>query len=640
MTELSGAIKMDKAVSVRSITKTYDRGEAAVHALRHIDLDVASGEVVLLMGPSGSGKTTLLSIMGCILRPTSGSVRVLGREVAHLKEKELPRVRLDHIGFIFQGFNLFPTLTAGENVEVAFDLKGVGSKAARRRARELLEQVGLSEKYHTFPSDLSGGQKQRVAIARALAGEPEIILADEPTGALDWHSGRVVVEMLRSLAREQGRAVVIVTHDNRTFEFADRIVHIEDGRIKENSVPGTTSATTMPAASPRGLLNTRGMKRMRSWPFSRTRDNGPRAIQGVEMSRKSAVWIASLAGLGVAAAFFAMTHGRASQPGQPGQPSQPSQPDAEIATRAEDATMIAGPGRVEPGSEDINVGSELNGKLKAVLVDEGDRVRQGQVLAVLENDDYRAQLAADEAQVKEKEAESRKVINGARAEERREALASVNEAQAVMENTRTEMDRHQQLAREGVISRSEAEGYEREYNVAKARYDAAVQHHAFIDEPAREEDRSQAEAGVALARAQADADRARYEKTFIRAPLSSVVLRRYHRLGESVTNSFNAPDPIFTLGNTRRLRVRVDVDETDVDKLRLGQRAYVTADAFGSRKFWGHVVRVGEELGRKNIRTDEPTERVDTKILETLVELDDGRDLPIGLRVDAFILPQ
>ncbi|HME00028.1 MAG TPA: ATP-binding cassette domain-containing protein [Terriglobia bacterium] len=631
---------MDKAVSVRSITKTYDRGEAAVHALRHIDLDVASGEVVLLMGPSGSGKTTLLSIMGCILRPTSGSVRVLGREVAHLKEKELPRVRLDHIGFIFQGFNLFPTLTAGENVEVAFDLKGVGSKAARRRARELLEQVGLSEKYHTFPSDLSGGQKQRVAIARALAGEPEIILADEPTGALDWHSGRVVVEMLRSLAREQGRAVVIVTHDNRTFEFADRIVHIEDGRIKENSVPGTTSATTMPAASPRGLLNTRGMKRMRSWPFSRTRDNGPRAIQGVEMSRKSAVWIASLAGLGVAAAFFAMTHGRASQPGQPGQPSQPSQPDAEIATRAEDATMIAGPGRVEPGSEDINVGSELNGKLKAVLVDEGDRVRQGQVLAVLENDDYRAQLAADEAQVKEKEAESRKVINGARAEERREALASVNEAQAVMENTRTEMDRHQQLAREGVISRSEAEGYEREYNVAKARYDAAVQHHAFIDEPAREEDRSQAEAGVALARAQADADRARYEKTFIRAPLSSVVLRRYHRLGESVTNSFNAPDPIFTLGNTRRLRVRVDVDETDVDKLRLGQRAYVTADAFGSRKFWGHVVRVGEELGRKNIRTDEPTERVDTKILETLVELDDGRDLPIGLRVDAFILPQ
>jgi putative ABC transport system ATP-binding protein len=225
---------MDNAVSVRNLTKTYAAGEAAVHALRDVDLDVASGEVVLLMRPSGSGKTTLLSIMGCILRPTSGSVRVRGREVARLSEKELPRIRLDHIGFIFQGFNLFPTLTAGENVEVAFDLKGVGSKAARHRAGALMEEVGLSDKYDTFPSDLSGGQKQRVAIARALAGEPEIILADEPTGALDWHSGRAVVEMLRRLAREHGRAVVIVTHDSRTLEFADRVVRIEDGRIKED----------------------------------------------------------------------------------------------------------------------------------------------------------------------------------------------------------------------------------------------------------------------------------------------------------------------------------------------------------------------------------------------------------------------
>ncbi|MGO9272764.1 MAG: ABC transporter ATP-binding protein [Terriglobia bacterium] len=240
---------MENAVSVRNLTKTYATGEAAVHALREVDLDVASGEVVLLMGPSGSGKTTLLSIMGCILRPTSGSVRVRGREVARLNEKELPRIRLDHIGFIFQGFNLFPTLTAGENVEVAFDLKGVGNKAARRRAGDLMEQVGLSDKYNTFPADLSGGQKQRVAIARALAGEPDIILADEPTGALDWHSGRTVVEMLRNLAREQGRAVVIVTHDNRTLEFADRIVHIEDGRIKESD------EWPVPTGGREGLLN-------------------------------------------------------------------------------------------------------------------------------------------------------------------------------------------------------------------------------------------------------------------------------------------------------------------------------------------------------------------------------------------------
>jgi len=222
---------METAVSVRNLTKTYESGEAAVRALRDVDLDIARGELVLLMGPSGSGKTTLLSIMGCILRPTSGSVRVRGQEVTRLSEKELPRVRLDHIGFIFQGFNLFPTLTAGENVELALDLKGILGKMARRRAAELLNQVGLSDKYNTFPSELSGGQKQRVAIARALAGEPDIILADEPTAALDSHSGRLVIEMLRNLARQDGRAVAIVTHDNRTLEFGDRIVHIEDGRI-------------------------------------------------------------------------------------------------------------------------------------------------------------------------------------------------------------------------------------------------------------------------------------------------------------------------------------------------------------------------------------------------------------------------
>ncbi len=244
---------MEAAIAVREVTKTYESGEAAVHALRGVDLDVSNGEVVLLMGPSGSGKTTLLSIMGCILRPTSGAIHIGGREVTGLSEKQLPRVRLDHIGFIFQGFNLFPSLTAGENIELGLDLKGVRGKDARRRAGELLEQVGLSAKYNTFPSDLSGGQKQRVAIARALAGEPEIILADEPTGALDSHSGRVIIEMLSNLAHQEGRAVAIVTHDNRTLEFGDRIVHIEDGRIKEqNRVTEAGSFPSVVLAEPGG----------------------------------------------------------------------------------------------------------------------------------------------------------------------------------------------------------------------------------------------------------------------------------------------------------------------------------------------------------------------------------------------------
>jgi putative ABC transport system ATP-binding protein len=222
---------MQAAIAVRQLTKKYEEGAAGTLALRGVDLEVSAGELLMLMGPSGSGKTTLLSIMGCILTATSGSVRVAGREVVGLSEKQLPALRLEHIGFVFQGFNLFPTLTAGENVELMLDLKRISAAKAKKRAQELLEQVGLGDKYGSFPADLSGGQKQRVAIARALAGDPGIILADEPTAALDSHTGRTVMEMMSDLAHQRDRAVVIVTHDSRVLNFADRIVRIEDGAV-------------------------------------------------------------------------------------------------------------------------------------------------------------------------------------------------------------------------------------------------------------------------------------------------------------------------------------------------------------------------------------------------------------------------
>jgi putative ABC transport system ATP-binding protein len=243
---------MQAAIAVRDLTKRYEEGATGTLALRGVDLDVQPGELLMLMGPSGSGKTTLLSIMGCILTASSGSVRVAGREVMGLRENELPALRLEHIGFVFQGFNLFPTLTAGENVELMLDLKGVPAAKAKKRAQELLEQVGLEEKYASFPADLSGGQKQRVAIARALAGDPGIILADEPTAALDSHTGRNVMEMMSELAHQRGRAVVIVTHDSRVVNFADRIVKIEDGAIaapETEAVSSGISGCQMPEAA-------------------------------------------------------------------------------------------------------------------------------------------------------------------------------------------------------------------------------------------------------------------------------------------------------------------------------------------------------------------------------------------------------
>lgn len=221
----------DRRLRACGVTKTFQLGKVAVPALRGVDMDVGAGEVVVLMGPSGSGKTTLLSILGCILAPSAGEVWVMGRQAAGLPEAELARIRLAHIGFIFQGYNLFPTLEAAENVQVALDLRGVRGAAARDRAREALAVVGLADKARVLPRDLSGGQKQRVAIARALVGEPEIILADEPTAALDSETGRTVIGLLRRLAVDRGRTVVIVTHDVRIVEFADRVVRIEDGRI-------------------------------------------------------------------------------------------------------------------------------------------------------------------------------------------------------------------------------------------------------------------------------------------------------------------------------------------------------------------------------------------------------------------------
>jgi putative ABC transport system ATP-binding protein len=222
---------MEPAVSIRDVRKTYDGGASAVNALNGVDFDVFPGESVMLMGPSGSGKTTLLSIMGCILRPTSGSVRIRGREVTRLGERELPHVRLRHVGFVFQSFNLFRALTAEENVALPLDLKGVARREARTRALRLLDAVGLAGRARAHPGELSGGEKQRVAIARALIAEPDIVLADEPTAALDSNAGRGVLSVLRDLSRAQGRAVVIVSHDNRASSYVDRVVYIEDGRI-------------------------------------------------------------------------------------------------------------------------------------------------------------------------------------------------------------------------------------------------------------------------------------------------------------------------------------------------------------------------------------------------------------------------
>lgn len=221
------------AISVHHLTKTFGQGGLAVHAVNDIDLDINAGEVVLVMGPSGSGKTTLLLMLGAMLRPTSGSVLIDGIDLATAPERRLPALRATHLGFIFQDFNLLSALTARENVELACNLAGTVGRDAHQRATDLLARVGLDERLDFRPDQLSGGEKQRVAIARALANNPTVLLADEPTANLDSGHGREIARLLRRLAEEDGRSIVIVSHDDRLREVADRILWLEDGTFRE-----------------------------------------------------------------------------------------------------------------------------------------------------------------------------------------------------------------------------------------------------------------------------------------------------------------------------------------------------------------------------------------------------------------------
>ena len=217
------------AITARGVEMVFQSGAERFQALKGIDLEVKNGDIQLLMGPSGSGKTTLLSILAGILTPTAGSVCLLGEEITSLSRDKLAQFRLENIGFIFQSFNLFGALTAAQNIEVVLNVKGIRGREARNQAQVLLEQVGLGDKANQKPGDLSGGQKQRVAIARAIAGNPRLIMADEPTAALDSRSGHTVISLLRSLAKEQSCTVLMVTHDPRIIDVADRVAYLEDG---------------------------------------------------------------------------------------------------------------------------------------------------------------------------------------------------------------------------------------------------------------------------------------------------------------------------------------------------------------------------------------------------------------------------
>lgn len=223
---------MEPILQVNDVTRHFGSGATEVIAVHDVSLQVMPGEVVLIMGPSGSGKTTLLSMLGGLLQPSNGRIQIGTADLTQLNERQLPDVRLRHIGFIFQDFNLLSALSALDNVALVGQLNGRSRSEARQRAQELLEQLGLGHRLNFLPEKLSGGEKQRVAIARALVNKPDIILADEPTANLDSHHGHETMRLLRRIAKEEQRSIIIVSHDQRIKDIADRILWLEDGTFK------------------------------------------------------------------------------------------------------------------------------------------------------------------------------------------------------------------------------------------------------------------------------------------------------------------------------------------------------------------------------------------------------------------------
>ncbi len=223
------------AVYCRGVTKDFGTGEATVRALRGVNLDILYGRMTLLVGPSGCGKTTLISIMAGLLHPTGGEVSLLGHDLRSLQGSRLVRFRAENIGFVFQQYNLLPSLTAVENAAVPLIIRGLRRAEAIGRAMELMTEVGLKDRAQALPSQLSGGQQQRVAIARALVHEPRLLVCDEPTAALDAQSGRTVMNLIRRVTVRQDRAVIVVTHDNRVFDLGDRIITMADGLVDESA---------------------------------------------------------------------------------------------------------------------------------------------------------------------------------------------------------------------------------------------------------------------------------------------------------------------------------------------------------------------------------------------------------------------
>ena len=340
------------------------------------------------------------------------------------------------------------------------------------------------------------------------------------------------------------------------------------------------------------------------------------------------ILIAALAVLGGAAIFYLPRAASHTAPANPAQTRSDSSREAE--------SRIAAPGVVEAASEEVAVRAEIPGRLTSIPVEEGEHVSRQQIIATVDQSIARERVEAAEAEVKLRQAELTGLLNGANQLQRLEVWVHMKQAETAVAQARAEYERRKTLFEQGAISQEEVERAATDLTAAQQRDEEATLHRRMIGAKAVDTDRERSAAALAAAKANLEEARTLFSKTIIRAPLGGVVVHRYLRPGELVSQTSS---PILTIADLSQLRVRAEIDEADVGSVRLAQRAYVTAPAYGDRRFDGRVIRVANALGRKNVSTGDPTERVDTKVLETLIELDPGTSLPLGLRVTCYLLP-
>lgn len=620
MNGISGAEARGAApiAELRDVCKTFRQGDQTVRALDGVSLSLRAAELTLLMGPSGSGKTTLLQILGLLQRADRGAIRFADRSMDGLGEAALTEARRAGVVFIFQGFNLMEALTARGNVALAHKLAGGERRTAP--AERCLARVGLQQRSDFRPPQLSGGERQRVAIARALACPGRLVLADEPTANLDWHAAEEVISSLAQLARDEGKAVLVVTHDSRLERFADRIVRILDGRIVEDrrlNQPATISKnadTPIAPAAPPNAATAPGAA-------------GRAAPRGLSAGAWALTLFVLL--LIVTAAIIYLRHNRG------GATTPAAAPPASAPT----PWAAAAPGVIEPSTQIVEIRTERPGRIKAILRQSGERIRAGEPLVLLDDATAAAVVAQARAEMELADADLAKLMAWDRQEERARAAAAVERARARHDRAQRERKRVESLAEQRSATESEYQQTVEEERLAAAALEEARQSARLSEagptvEQVRVAEAQQARAAAALRAAQTALD-----LCTIPSPLDGHVIYRHLEPGEVVVT--DAPVPILSIGNLDDLRVRAEVDEADIARVRVGQSVRAYAEAYPEREFAGKVVRLEPIMGRKTIRTERSTEQKDAKVREVLIELAPaGVEFPIGMQMTVRFLQE